>query len=388
MLRGFSLLGIWLVHFLLPYAVQNTAGHVHAHSTGKLAVGLGVEMLMVGKFFSIFSLLFGLGFSLQLRSASAKGHPFVGRYIWRLVLLGAIGGLHRLIFESDILHLYAVVGLLLVLVRRWGNAWLLFTSASLFMGGLCFSFCVAPATALFIRVAGEPTGRFLMDEILVYRLFTVAAMFVLGLYLGRKNVFSDGPANRVFFKRVLFAAAGLFVGLKLGYYLLGLGGGGQAHPYDGAYFALKNISLSALYVAGIVQLYQRPLLRKKMAWLGPIGQMGMSVYVLQSLCMVFFAWAIERYVEVAAPQLAWVLGAAALLFAGQAVAARWWMQRFRYGPLEWAWRSLTYLKRQPLRRVRARVYYLRKDFVPVRTFALRTVPLQARRRAGTGAKQA
>lgn len=354
-LRGFSLLGIWLVHFLIKFVGQRSDGTGPAgpFSAGETAVRLGVDAFVAGKFFSIFSLLFGLGFALQLRSASAKGQPYAARFVWRLVLLGAIGWLHRLLFEVEILHAYAVVGLLLVLVYRWRNAWLLGTSALLFVGGLCFSFWLAPVTALFTRAFGEGAGSYLVDEFSGFRVFTVAAMFVLGLYLGRRDAFADTAPNRVFFNRILVVAAALFVGLKVFYSQLSQVAGPGESPvlrfYD-LFFVLKSLAVSALYVAGVVCLYRQPLFRRALAWLGPLGKMGLTTYVLQSLGLLLFAWYCQRYLGPAPAPLPEVLGAAALLFAAQAAAAHTWMRRFRYGPLEWLWRSATYRQWQPLRR--------------------------------------
>ena len=77
--------------------------------------------------------------------------------------------------------------------------------------------------------------------------------------------------------------------------------------------------------------------------------MGLTTYVLQSLCLLLFVWCAQRYVGPAGRPLQGVLGATALLFAAQA-AAHAWLRRFRYGPLEWLWRGATYWQWQPLRR--------------------------------------
>jgi uncharacterized protein len=352
-LRGFSLLGIWLVHFLITFVGQrgDGTGPAGSLSAGETAVRLGVDAFVIGKFFSIFSLLFGLGFALQLRSAGAKGQPYTARFVWRLVLLGALGWLHRLLFEFEILHVYAVVGLLLVLVYRWRNGWLLCASTLLFVGGLCFSYWLAPATALFTQAFGEAAGSFLIDEFSGFRVFSIAALFVLGLYLGRRDAFADTAANRAFFNRILVVAAVAFFGLRLAYNQLAsaLGAGLAARYYD-TFFILKSLAVSALYVAGMVQLYRHHLFRRALAWLGPLGKIGLTTYVLQSLGILLFAWCCRHYVGPTPIPLKWVLGAAVFLFAVQAAAAHAWLRRFRYGPLEWLWRSATYLQWQPLRR--------------------------------------
>ncbi|WP_161599463.1 DUF418 domain-containing protein [Hymenobacter nivis] len=353
-LRGFALLGIWLVHFLTSFAGQrgDGLGPSSPMSAGTAAVRLSVDALVAGKFFSIFSLLFGLGFALQLRSAGAKGQPYAARFVWRLVLLGALGWLHRLLFEVEILHIYAAVGLLLVLVHHWRNAWLLLASALLFIGGLGFSYWLAPATALLVRAFGAAAGNFLAGEISGFRVFSVAALFLLGLYLGRRNAFADTAFSRTFFSRVLLASAVAFITTRLVYscmpLVLGPGAGSPLRFYD-VFFTLKSLAVSALYVASVVLLYRRPFGRRALAWLGPLGRMGLTTYVLQSCCLLLFAWGARRYVGPAPLPLPAVLGAAALLFAAQAAAAHAWLRRFRYGPLEWLWRSATYRQWQQLR---------------------------------------
>ena len=353
-LRGFSLLGIWLVHFLITFVGQHGDGTGPAGplSAGETVVRLGIDTFMAGKFFIIFSLLFGLSFALQLCRAGTKGQLCTARFVWRMVLLGVLGWLHRFLFELEILHVYAVVGLLLVLVYRWRNAWLLLTSTLLFAGGLCFSYWLVPVTAVFARALGEAAGSFLMGEFLGFRVFAIAALFVLGLYLGRRGAFADTAASRVFFNRILVVAVVIFVGVKLFYSQLpstvGLGISPAIRFYD-TFFTLKSLAVSAFYVAGIVQLYRQPLFRQALGWLGALGKMGLTTYVIQSLCLLLFTWYCRYFVGAARIPLTWVLGAAALLFAAQAIVAHGWMRRFRYGPLEWLWRSATYLQWQPLR---------------------------------------
>ena len=90
--------------------------------------------------------------------------------------------------------------------------------------------------------------------------------------------------------------------------------------YD-TFFALKSLAVSAFYVVGIVQLYRQPLFRRTLGWLGALGKMGLTTYVVQSLCLLLFAWYCRHFVGAARIPLTWVLGAAALLLVAQAIVA-------------------------------------------------------------------
>src|SRR5579859_7920124 len=119
-LRGFALLGIIIVHFTEQYyAGQPPASHERLGSSG-IADGIvqGFSGIFVqGKFFMIFSFLFGLSFFIQLDKSS--GSPsFLLRFAWRLIVLFAIGFLHHLHYRGDILTIYAVLGFGLLLFYR------------------------------------------------------------------------------------------------------------------------------------------------------------------------------------------------------------------------------------------------------------------------------
>src|SRR5262249_48833940 len=83
------------------------------------------HLLSTGKFFTIFAFLFGLSFAIQLENAGRKGTAFAGRFAWRLTLLLAIGFVHGLFYSGDILLIYAVLGFLLIPLRRVPTRWLL-----------------------------------------------------------------------------------------------------------------------------------------------------------------------------------------------------------------------------------------------------------------------
>ncbi|OKZ33764.1 hypothetical protein [Parabacteroides sp. merdae-related_45_40] len=118
----------------------------------------------VGKFFIIFSCLFGLSFFIQMDRAAKKGLDFRPRFLWRLVLLLAIDYLHGLIVRVDILLIYAILGFVLVLMYKWPTKLLAGITLFLFLGGatlvpVAYKSLTAPAVEQVERVAERPASR-------------------------------------------------------------------------------------------------------------------------------------------------------------------------------------------------------------------------------------
>lgn len=123
-LRGFALLGIIITHSAGQYFAGPTppsAGTLNIFSPIDNVLGDILMYLTFGKFFTIFSFLFGLSFAIQMDSASKMGRSFVGRTFWRLVILFLIGFIHSMFYSGDILRIYAFLGLFLILSRNTNN---------------------------------------------------------------------------------------------------------------------------------------------------------------------------------------------------------------------------------------------------------------------------
>ena len=123
-LRGFSLIGICLIHAMQHFgAIGTMAPQAMFPWEGTLneIFRWFINYLVFGKFFIIFSCLFGLSFFIQMDRAAKKGLDFRKRFLWRLLLLAVIGYLHGLIVRVDILLIYAILGFVLVLMYKWPN---------------------------------------------------------------------------------------------------------------------------------------------------------------------------------------------------------------------------------------------------------------------------
>src|SRR5210317_391222 len=124
-LRGFALAGVALVHMVEQYiAGPHPEGFMEGVNglPDQIIQGL-ITIFFTGKFFALFSILFGLSFSIQMESAENKGQKFAGRFIWRALLLFVIGYVHQLFYRGDILTIYAVLAPFLIPFYKISNKW-------------------------------------------------------------------------------------------------------------------------------------------------------------------------------------------------------------------------------------------------------------------------
>lgn len=392
-LRAFALFGIIVNHITMSYlAGPSPAGNEQFNILSPLdgALNMGSLVFTYGKFFTIFSFLFGLSFAIQLSNAEKKEGSFTLRFLWRLVILFAIGYVHNLFFSGDILIIYAVLGLLLLPSRFLSNkvllplALLLILNVPLVIKDIR-QVNAPPPTQSQIAAQTEAGKGFvkmsqqqyrikqsgsvgevvkmnaasglrdkLSFQIMTGRLWITFGLFLLGMYAGRKKVFDYTAANIHFFKRLLLWS-GLVAALSTVLALLyGNPFGGATSPLQvlGNFsFSVHQASLSAFYAAGIILLYWNTGARTKLNFLAPAGQMGLTTYLTQTVFGLFmfygFGLGLMGRIGVTAS-----IGLGIVFFFLQILFANRWMSRYHYGPVEWLWRSLTYLKMQPMRKVR------------------------------------
>lgn len=388
-LRGFALFGILLVNMALfkAPAIVQAAAPAASNPLDQVAAQ-AINLFAEGKFFTLFSFLFGFGFATQLLRARQQGVPFVSRYMRRLLVLLLFGVIHAtLLWYGDILVTYALFGCALLLFRNqspralliWALA--LLASMTLLLGAgiavveLQRADLVAGGTILaaereqlatmqaeIARDTALYQGGSYADLVaartfppvgLIYNLVTqgipVLAMFLLGLYAGKRGILADVPAHFPLLRRVRFWA--LALGLTLSTLLVlaqtqlslfaGLAVLLLAHSLTGPLLALG-------YAATIVLLHQQPRWRTRLAPLGAAGRMALTNYLLQTVVCttLFYGYGAGLYGVVGA-----ALGVllTVVIFALQVVWSVWWLRRFQFGPVEWLWRTLTYGRAQPMR---------------------------------------
>jgi uncharacterized protein len=389
-LRGFALFGILLVNmslFKAPAIVQAAATSA-AHPLDQIAAQ-AINLFAEGKFFTLFSFLFGFGFATQLLRAQERGAPFLPRYGRRLLVLLLFGMAHAtLLWYGDILVSYALLGFALLAFRDRSPRALLIWAVALLAG---MTILLLASVAIVEVQRANPAGRSaiigaerellasaqaeIVRDTALYRdgsygalvmaralapvglafnLITqgvpILAMFLLGLYAGRSGILADVPNNLALLRRVRFWGLGVGLPLStllvLGQVLLSpfaqLAALLLAHSLTGPLLALG-------YGATIVLVLQNPRWRARLAPLGAAGRMALSNYLLQTLICttIFYGYGAGLYGQVGAA--VGVLLTAAI-FALQVAASAWWLRHFRFGPAEWLWRSMTYGQIQRLRR--------------------------------------
>lgn len=387
-LRGFALFGILLINITAFKAPGGPPGLSFEGGMGDRLVLWGLIAFVESKFFTLFSLLFGVGFSVQLLRAEARGVPFASRFARRLLILGLFGVAHIVfLWEGDILLLYALVGSLLLFFRstppprllRWAAGLLLvpMTFFGLVLAGSlvaralpAFAPQLRGADAAFIQVFEEAraeevrlygeggyaeilakriTNYAASFVLLLTRVPSVLAMFLLGLYIGRVGILHDIDKNTPLLRRVRFW--GLSSGL-LGALLVTVGY--TQLPGISAILALffnqtlAGPLLSLGYAATLVLLARSPTWQHRFRPLSATGRMALTTYIVQSLvcATLFYGYGFGLAGKVT-PSTAMVIAVA--VYGLQTLLSIWWLRHFRFGPLEWVWRSLTYGRVQPLR---------------------------------------
>jgi uncharacterized protein len=399
-LRGLSLAGIAMAHFGEQYLgfMPPPGQPYNIHGTADGVLEALSWIFIRGKGFGIFSFMFGLSFALQMQRAQRRrpGTDFRPRFVWRLLILFAIGWLHGLAYSGDILTVYAALGIPLVLFYRVRDRWLIVLAVLLLVGvpRIAQRLVQGPATPAELQLLqtrmnteAEEHWRALAegDVPAIVRLhattgfrakwefqfgpmgrgYQTFGLFLLGLWAGRRRVFEDVEAHRRLLVRLWrwTGALTLLVPLIAGalFALAQAGGGGQSQQQPAGampdftswpviagfcVFDGWNNVMTLFYVASFALLFLRPRWQPRLLRFGPVGQMALSAYVGQTVIgvLVFFGFGLGllgRFGNSVTIPIG--LG----LFVMQVWACRAWLARFRFGPLEWAWRSLTWLRREP-----------------------------------------
>jgi uncharacterized membrane protein YeiB len=308
-LRGFALAGIVMFNIVQMTHMPRPTGEARDH------VGAYVwELLFIQRPFPIFSLLFGISFALFLRSAERRTDRPRLVLLRRLIWLGIFGALHTLIQPGEVLKFYAIGGIVVLLPatylsRRW-HLWLglvLLLVAALTFNG------VAIIPGLFLL--GMAITEYAIPDTLEQRGRQLAIAFAIAVPL------AAGAA-------VLQWRAG--VGPPANFRILPMG-----------------LVFASLYTVGFLLLMRTPARRVLDAVFAPMGRMALTNYILASFLIV----AADRMLDIGArTQFDLVIYVGIAIGVVQAIISPIWLRYYRYGPLEWVWRRLTWWEPVPNRR--------------------------------------
>ncbi|NMO17190.1 DUF418 domain-containing protein [Pyxidicoccus fallax] len=397
-LRGFALCGVFVSNTVTQFSGQlflpSQGNAANAPLESALDTLFGV--LVNGKFLTLLTFLFGLGFSIQLSRTEERGAPIVPLYSRRLAVLLLFGLAHLLCFwHGDILHLYAVLGFCLLAFRRHSDRAVLAWCAGLLIAvpllipaftrlGPLLALGPEAAAALSRATrasdaelreqtfAALTSGTFLHAQLASARYAVLTAWkpiaavnaavilgkFLLGMLAGRHRLLHDVPRRRSWLLKLL-GGGGVLGALGTGAVtlILDLRARGLVDPVTAPWMftmawlhEVGFVGLAATYVTGLALLFQRPAWRRRLAVLAPVGRMALTTYLTQTVVslLLFNGYGLGLMGRLPTSRL---IGLALAVFAAQVALSHLWLARFHFGPVEWLWRSLTYgplpLRRRP-----------------------------------------
>jgi uncharacterized protein len=409
-LRGVAVLGILVMNiyaFAMPivaYSNPLALGGTQPHNLGTWFL---THILFDQKFLSVFAMLFGAGLVVMSVRAESRGTQF-GRIYYRrqfcLLLIGAIHG--YFIWMGDILFVYAAIGMLVYLFRNRGPRTLIIVAVLLMPMALLLSYGIAKngeraivevAKIEELQASGTelddeqkkmledweesrrfmaPTDEDMQADLDAYRgryleivehrapivlmmqvfvtvffgIWRVGALMMIGMALLKLGVLS-GERSVGFYRKMMLA--GYLIGLPLTIFSAS---DLYAHQFDPLYVmrvgGIANYWGSVIVAFGhiglVMLIVKTGTLQKIMARFAAVGRMAFTNYLMHSVILttVFYGYGFGLYGSI--PRF-WQMGFVVAVISLQLMLSPWWLSRYRFGPAEWLWRSLTYWKRQPFR---------------------------------------
>jgi uncharacterized protein len=380
-LRGFAMLGVLLANLFELFSLRFTlnAPEPPGGALDRLAVSF-IGIVVASKAQTLLTFLFGFGFAAQLLRAEARNERVLPVYLRRLVALLIIGWLHVVLLSwVDVTWGYALTGFFLLAFLRCSNRTRVIVAlACTIVPTVVYAIPqVWPALhgLLFDRprdayVADYAAAVHAGDRLAILHAHAVLALlwtlgggvawylpwllgrFLLGYVAGAQRWFDrDGADHLPLFHRLFaYGAPVALVPIALGILVrTGVLGWDHGLPVNMFFAVLGQLGLLgqvAMYVAIVVILMQRPALRRVLTVLAPVGRMPLTTYLMQSLICtsLFYGWGLAWRT----PPPAACLGLGFAIFTVQIVFAHLWLRWFRFGPAEWAWRSVVYWRLQPM----------------------------------------
>jgi uncharacterized protein len=377
-LRGMALFGILAANmraFFAPLDCYDNIG-VLFHGRADVLSQVFIDGFIQGKFISIFSFLFGMGFAIQMSRAEARGVRFMGFYPRRLLALALFGLIHGLlIWAGDVLLTYALSGAILLLFRKRQQKTLLWWAGSLFaLPIVAATFFLALFFSRFrphwmdpkppdmqklyavVNIYAHGTVRQILaqnwvewKQELPTTLFAIyaTALFLLGMWVWRAGIVQRLGEYKPVLKRV--CAWCILVGFPVSMYVAIVKAVVPPNTVSlwGWFAAVLWLPgshiLAAGYVSGLALLFLREDRRRILLPFAAVGRMALTNYLMQSvLCTLFFYHYTTGLYGRIGPAVGLI--PTVILYGAQVVFSNWWLQRFRFGPMEWLWRGMTYGK--------------------------------------------
>jgi uncharacterized protein len=410
--RGFALLGILLMNIVgfglhAAYDDPTNAGG----ATGvNLWIWIVMHVLAEGKMRCLFSMIFGAGIILLTSRAEMRGEsaPSADIYYRRNLWLGTFGILHAyLLWSGEVLYPYAICALALYPFRRLAPKGLIAIGAAMMViiagltlyNGMDTKKTIAEGKAAteikksgraltddqedalkkweelrkhakptpeeiekinkkwrgsvldVLKVRSESVWRWHSTPYYHYWNLDVFSMMLLGMAFFKLGIFS-GARSMKFYGTM--AAIGYAVGLSINSYTAYTRVTNHfdvvVNIYSGVSYDIGRLSIALAHVGVLMLLVKGGVMRWLTRSLGAIGQMALSNYLTHSVVCstIFCGYGFAMFGRLERYQLYYIVGA---LWIFQMIVSPIWLRHFYFGPAEWAWRSLTYWQKQPMRKV-------------------------------------
>lgn len=374
--RGFAILGIFVVNIVIMNSTFLNQDEFAKQWTSNvdIAVQKVLQLFFYTKFFPIFSLLFGLGISMQAMKLSEKGKLSKAFFFRRMFFLFVFGVLHIVfLWSGDVLNMYALLGLLTVFFISKSNRLIL--GLSVFF--LLFPFYDFLFEQLFMFLGYDP-GIFLKDytgesvnqiitngtylegiQLRILEYFSnlpmllgflapiALSMFLLGMYLGKNKIYESLDVFILKIKkpvlivtvlsnvyRILF----LYVIVKLDVYKIAI-----ARQLFIKLMVVSDVIMGLFYLWIIGWLWYNTSIKSIFKPLKYVGKMALTNYIMQSFIgLILFSSIGFGLYEMMSPSQTFIAAISVFIF--QVIVSKVWLTYFQFGPLEWLWRCLTYKK--------------------------------------------
>lgn len=382
--RGFAIFGIFVVNITIMHSVLMYQDAYNGQFTGAVTEFITklLQLFFYNKFFPIFSFLFGLGLSMQMQSKINSGKGYVGFFCRRMALLFVFGLGHIvLLWSGDVLHLYAMLGLLCLVFIKLDRRVLVAVAILLLVfpyydsGAMWLSGLFTPALESGLLNYGDQglveairKGSYLagvdvrLDEyaanlpmLLFYLAPMALAMFLLGIAAG-KGEYKFGSQTWLVQTKTL-AITTLVLTSVYRFSFLWLMPGTELYsnevlrPVWFKLMFLSDVTFGLFYLWAIAWCWHKNIGVKLLSPFSYVGRMALTNYLMQSLVgLVLFTSVGFALYQTLSPLMCFVLAVA--IFSVQILFSKVWLTHFRFGPLEWLWRCGSYLSLFIMRRGR------------------------------------
>ncbi|MDC3417237.1 DUF418 domain-containing protein [Aquibacillus salsiterrae] len=361
--RGFAILGIFMVNvpaFNAPFFLYGGEKEYFSSSIDYMTQSF-IDIFFQASFYTLFSFLFGFGIQMlidRLSTRTAKINTFIFRRLFVLLCFGLIHAF--LLWHGDILLSYGLIGMFLFLFFKRTNRTLTLWAFSLLLipAGLytylLYQFRdqldVVDNQAISQAFANYGQGTYI--EVLqqnyqdwantntvfgyFFLICTLLPLFLLGMVFARKRWLHDVEVNKTVLKRLWIITLVLFIVGKAGPYLVG-NPTWLSFPQD----IIGGTASAIFYIISLTLLYQKRNLQRYLVPFTYVGRMSLSNYILQSVISfwLFYSVGLGLYGKVSPFGSVIIV---LVIYCFQILASKWWMKRYKFGPLEWLWRVLMY----------------------------------------------